>query len=226
MPRSAAILFRFAAFAGLLALAACGRGDQNNLAEMDNSLIGNGADPALTSALEDQILVDPNLVQQTHPNTVRPPETPVQAQYPADGTGGNAGGGGAAGQVRQAAGSGNAGGAPIPSACGGNFAYGNEWASRLPAEFPAYPGGRVTEAAGSDRGDCHMRVVTFTTSDPYNRVLEHYRSLADRAGFSAEQQTRGGDQVLGGTRGEAAYYLIVTPIQSGSDVALIVNNGR
>ena len=224
MPKSAAILLRSAVFAGLLALAACGSGDQNNLAEMDNSLIGNGADPALTSALEDQILVDPNLVQQTHPNTVRPPETPVQAQYPADGTGGNAGGGGA-GQVRQA-GADASGGAPIPSACGGNFAYGNEWASRLPAEFPSYPGGRVTEAAGSDRGDCHMRVVTFTTSDPYNRVLEHYRSLADRAGFSAEQQTRGADQVLGGTRGEAAYYLIVTPIQSGSDVALIVNNGR
>ena len=225
MPKSAAILLRSAAFAGLLALAACGRGDQNNLAEMDNSLIGNGADPALTSALEDQILVDPNLVQQTHPNSVRPPETPVQAQYPADSTGGTAGGAGAAGQVRQAAAGGD-GGAPIPSACGGNFAYGNEWANRLPAEFPSYPGGRVTEAAGSDRGDCHMRVVTFTTSDPYDRVLEHYRSLADRAGFSAEQQTRGGDQVLGGTRGEAAYYLIVTPIQSGSDVALIVNNGR
>jgi len=232
MPNSAAILLRSAAFAGLLALAACGRGDQNNLSEMDNSLIGNGADPALTSALEDQILVDPNLVQQAHPNAVRPPETPVQAQYPADGTGGNAGGanggargGAGGGQARQAA-AGAGGGAPIPSACGGTFAYGNEWASRLPAEFPSYPGGRVTEAAGSDRGDCHMRVVTFTTSDPYNRVLEHYRSLADRAGFSAEQQTRGGDQVLGGTRGEAAYYLIVTPIQSGSDVALIVNNGR
>jgi len=101
-----------------------------------------------------------------------------------------------------------------------------EWANRLPAEFPSYPGGRVTEAAGSDRGACHMRVVTFTTADPYNRVLEHYRSLADRAGFSVEQQTRGGDQVLGGTRGEAAYYLIVTPTQAGSDVALIVNNGR
>jgi hypothetical protein len=205
MPKSAAILFRSAALAGLLALAACGRGDQNNLAEMDNSLIGNGADPALTSALEDQILVDPNLVQQTHPNTARPPETPVQAQYPADGAGA---------------------GPPIPSACGTAFAYGNEWANRLPAEFPAYPGSRVTEAAGSDRGDCHMRVVTFTTADPYNRVLEHYRSLADRAGFSAEQQARGGDQVLGGTRGEAAYYLIVTPTQTGSDVALILNNGR
>jgi hypothetical protein len=221
MPKSAAILLRSAAFAGLLALAACGSGDQNNLAEMDNSLIGNGADPALTSALEDQILVDPNLVQQTHPNTARPPETPVQAQYPADGAGGNAGGG--AGQTRIAAAT---GGAAQTSACGVPFAYGNEWATRLPAEFPAYPGGRVTEAAGSDRGDCRIRVVTFTTADPYNRVLEHYRSLADRSGFSAEQQARGGDQVLGGTKGEAAYYLIVTPTQAGSDVALIVNNGR
>src|SRR3979490_2627954 len=97
MPKSAAILFRSAALAGLLALAACGRSEENNLAEMDNSLIGNGADPALTSALEDQILVDPNLVQQTHPNSARPPEAPVQAQYPADGAGGNAGGGGGGG---------------------------------------------------------------------------------------------------------------------------------
>jgi len=226
MPNSATILFRSAAIAGLLALAACGSGDQNNLAEMDNSLIGNGADPALTSALEDQILVDPNLVQQTHPNTARAPETPVQAQYPADG---GAGGGSAAGagQARAAAAAtGGDGAQATASACGVPFVYGNEWANRLPPEFPAYPGGRVTEAAASDRGDCRMRVVTFTTTDPYNRVLEHYRSLADRAGFSAEQQARGGDQVLGGTRGEAAYYLIVTPTQTGSDVALIVNNGR
>jgi hypothetical protein len=225
MPKSAAILFRSAALAGLLALAACGSGDQNNLAEMDNSLIGNGADPALTSALEDQILVDPNLVQQTHPNTVRPPETPVQAQYPADGGGGAAAGAGG-GRVQQADAAGGSAAQAAPGACGVQISYGNEWASRLPAEFPSYPGARVTEAAGNDRGDCHMRVVTFTTADPYNRVLEHYRSLAARAGFSAEQQARGGDQVLGGTRGEAAYYLIVTPTRAGSDVALIVNNGR
>ena len=220
MPNRAAFLLRSAALAGLLALAACSRGEDNNLAEMDNSLIGNGADPALTSALEDQILVDPNLVQQTHPNSVRPPETPVQAQYPADG------GGGQAHQTAGATAGGGGAGPPTPSACGVPFVYGNEWANRLPAEFPTYPGGTVTEAAGSDRGACHMRVVTFTTADPYDRVLEHYRSLADRAGFSAEQQARGGDQVLGGTRGDAAYYLIVTPIQSGSDVAIIVNNGR
>ena len=213
MPKSAAILFRSAALAGLLALAACGRGEENNLAEMDNSLIGNGADPALTSALEDQILTDPNLVQQSNPNTVRRPETPVQTQYPA-------------GSAASAAGGQASADAPMQSVCGVAFSTGNDYARRLPAEFPMYPGGRLTEAAGADRGACHARVVTFTTADPYNRVLEHYRSLAARAGFSAEQQARGDDQVLGGTNGDAAYYLIVTPTRTGSDVALIVNNGR
>jgi hypothetical protein len=113
------------------------------------------------------------------------------------------------------------------SACGVPFVYGPQFAERLPAEFPAYPGGRVTEAAGSDSGDCHMRVVTFRTADPHARVLAHYRGLATRAGYSAEHQVRGVDHVLGGINAgtDAAFYLIVTPLERGSDVALIVNNG-
>src|SRR4026208_2203880 len=79
-----AFLFRSAGLAATLVRGACsGGGDENNLAELDNELLANGADPALTSALEDQILVDPNLVPQSHPNTDPPPESPVQAQYPA-----------------------------------------------------------------------------------------------------------------------------------------------
>ncbi|HTU11289.1 MAG TPA: hypothetical protein VMG08_10375 [Allosphingosinicella sp.] len=206
--------------AGLLALAACGGGEANNdLAAIDNELLANSVDPALTSALQDQLSVDPTLAQQANPNSARPPETPVQAQYPADAApgqdpaaGGRTGGGAAA--------------APSAAACGRAFDHGNEWAGRMPAEFPAYPGGRVTEAAGNDHGDCRMRVVSFTTADAPQRVVDHYRALATRAGYSAEQQARGGDQVLGGTRGEGAYYLIVTPQGAGSDVSIIVNNGR
>jgi len=222
MARSAFI--RTTALAGLALLAACGSGSDNNLAAVDNELVANAADPALTSALEDQILVDPNLTQQSQPNTVRPPETPVQAQYPADARPGE---GGARGQRTAAAGGGTAA-APSASACGAAFDYGPQWAGRLPREFPLYPGGRVTEAAGNDNGECRMRVVTFTTTDPYNRVLEYYRSVAARAGYNAEHQVRGADQVLGGVnaRTDGAFYLIVTPKRGGSDVALIVNNGR
>ncbi len=204
---------RSAALAGLLALAACGSGDDNNLAALDNALLANGADPALTSALEDQILVDPNLVQQAHPNTVRPPETPMQSQYPP---------GSAA--VQQA--SATSGAAAGSGACAGPFDHGAQWAQRLPAEFPAYPGARITEAAGNDSGRC--RVLTVRTGDPYARVLEHYRGLAARAGFTAEHQVRGNDQVLGGVNeaSDGAFYLIVTPVRDGSEVALIVNHGR
>ena len=224
MHKRIAPLLRSAAFAAVLSLAACSGNSGNNLAALDNELIGNDADPALTSALEDQILVDPNLVQQANPNSVRPPETPVQAQYPAGSDRRPA-------QVRRAAAT-NPGpdtAPPMPGgACGAAFDHGPEWANRLPAEFPAYPGGRVTEAAGSNRGDCRVRVVTFITRDPFQRVLEFYRGVADRAGFSAEHQARGADHVLGGVnaRTDGAFYLIVTPVQAGSEVALIVNNGR
>ena len=205
--------------ASLLALAACGSGSANNdLAAIDNELIANAVDPALTGALQDQLSVDPSLSQQANPNSARPPETPVQAQYPADANPGQDGS-----QTRTAGGT-----APPPSAsvCGQGFDYGNEWASRMPAEFPAYNGGRLTEAAGNDHGGCHMRVVSFTTADAPQRVIDNYRALVTRAGYNAEQQQRGGDLVLGGTKGESAYYLIVTPQGAGSDVSLIVNNGR
>ena len=211
-----AMLCRSAALAGLLALAACGRGD-DNIAALDNELLANGTDPALTSALEDQILVDPNLVQQAHPNTVRPPETPAQAQYPA--------GGDAAGRSRSAA---AAQGDVASTVCGAPFDYGPEWADRLPAEFPVYPNSRVTEAAGANRPQCRTRIVTFQTRDPFARVIEHYRNLAGRAGFSAEHQRRGADHLLGGVneRTDGAFVVIATPLQAGTDVALIVNNGR
>jgi len=222
MPSRAAFFARSAAIAAVLALAACGSGSNANLAEIDNELIGNKADPALTSALNDQILSDPDLSQQSNRNAVRPPDSPVQAQYPAAGDP----------RVRRAAAEDVPGarGAPdLPTgACGAALDYGPEWAGRLPAEFPAYPGGRVTESAGNDRGECRVRVITFTTHDPYNRVLEYYRSHADRAGFTAEHQVRGADQMLGGVneRSNGAFVLIVTPVRQGSEVALIVNNGR
>ncbi len=229
MPRFSSILPCLAAAS--LTLAACSRDPGNELADMDNALLANGVDPALTSALEDQILVDPDLVQQANPNTVRPPEAPVQAQYPA----GSARAEAALASMQQAGRAANAGGGRGPvtataGPCGTTipFDHGAQWASRLPAEFPLYPGGQVTEAAGSDAGRCRMRVVTFTTRDPYARVLEHYRSLATRGGFTTEHQQRGSDHVLGGVnpRTDGAYYLIVTPRPRGSEVALIANNGR
>ncbi|HWT13626.1 MAG TPA: hypothetical protein VN231_12785 [Allosphingosinicella sp.] len=223
-------MLRTAAFTALLVLGACSGSAENNLAELDNELLANGADPALTSALEDQILVDPNLVQQAQPHAARPPETPVQAQYPAGSAaeGARPAAPARAGQPRVRRAAAATGNLPDGGTCGAALEYGPQWADRLPAEFPPYPGGRVTEAAGNNEGDCRVRIVTFRSGDAYGRVLEHYRSVAQRAGFSAEHQMRGADHLLGGVnpRTDGAFVVIVTPVQGGSEVALIVNHGR
>ncbi len=197
--------------AAALLLSACSGSEEANLAQIDNQIAGQDIDPALTSALEDEILVDPALVGQSSPNNVRQPERPLQAPYPQP--------------VRPAA-------APAGDdlgigLCGVPIRYGPEYADRLPAEFPAYPGRRVTEAAGADTGNCHARVVTFATDHDWRQVMGWYRDRAVAAGFNHEQQARDGDQVLAGVneRVNGAYYVIATPREGGTDVAFIVNHG-
>jgi hypothetical protein len=225
MANRATSLLTVTALAAAFALAACDRADEGNLASLDNELIGNDADPALTSALQDQIAVDRSLAQQSNRNAARPPETPTQAQYPATG-GGRAKGGTAEQQASLASVARGESGA----ACGSNvpFDYNPAWANRLSANFPLYPGGRITEAAGSNQGDCRVRVVTFTTGDNFQRVLDWYHTRAVGAGYSSEHQLRESDHILAGAKEQdgGAFYLIVTPRRNGSEVALIANNGR
>ena len=226
MPGPAANLLKMAAIAAALSLAGCGGGsDEAELAKLDNSIVGNDADPALTSALEDQIMVDPALTQQSNQLAVRRPGAPVQAQYPPAGSGTRApaptnaaAGKDADAMAELAQGRG--------TACGAEFDHNLGWARRLPAAFGIFPGGRVTEAAGNNQGDCRVRVVSYTSEAPAQRVLDWYHAGATRAGYSSEHQRREGDHILAGANGDAAFFLIVTPKSNGSDVSLIANNGR
>ena len=212
----AAPLLRFTALAGALALAACGTGGADNA----QNQAGNDADPALTSALEDQILVDPGLAQQSNRNAVRTTETPNQAQYPSQGGGGNSAAG--AGAALAGGGSGDA-----SCTAESHFDRNPAWAQRMPEAFPMLPGAKIVEAAGNNKGDCRARVVTFTTGENWQKVLDWYHTRAVRAGYSSEQQVRDGDRILAGTADHGgAFFLIVTPRQQGAEVALIVNNGR
>jgi hypothetical protein len=210
-------LLRLTALAAALALAACNRGaTEENLADL-----GNDADPAVTSALNDQILVDENLTAQSNRNAVRPSPTPAAASYPPGESGGS---GGAKGANAAAA----IGGAGKNCSDPARFDYNMRWAGRLSPNFPVYPGARVTEAAANNSDGCSTRVVTFTTAHDWQRILDWYHTRAVGAGYSSEHQLRDGDHVLAGAneRDKGAFYLIVTPKGQGSEVALIANNGR
>lgn len=206
MPCYSPGILKFGALAAALALAGCGTTQKQ--ANPENG--GDNSDPALTSALEDQILVDPSLNQQANRNTVRPPESPLQAPYPVR-AGGDGGGVEAARQL----------------GCPGDFDYNLAWAQRLPPEFPVISGAKVTDAAGKQSSQCQARVVTFQTRQAWPQVIDFYTGRAFDAGYSAEQQERGGDHVLGGANpgSGSAYFVVVTPVNGGSEVALFITKG-
>lgn len=200
---------------------------QPSLADLDKEIAGDDVDPALTTALADQITVDPALTQQSNLLAVRPAPAPAQALYPPPGgerrmrTDGQPGARPSA-TAAAASASADAG----QALCGAPFDYGNGWAERLPADLPLYPGAKLTEAAGNNAGKCRLRVAAFLTDAPPRQVLDWYADRARAAGYSADHQLRDGDHILAGTRGsDDAYFLVVTDRGGGSDVSLIANNG-
>ena len=203
-------MLRLTALAALLALSACNwfRGD-------DKGNAVNDTDPEIADALNDQILVDGNLDNQSNRNAGRTPAGSGNARYPAADSA-------APGKANAAAALGKDCADPA------RFHYNMGWAKRLAPNFPIYPGGRVTEAAANNSSGCSTRVVTFTTSDEWQKILDWYHTRAVRAGYSSEHQLRDGDHVLAGAheKDNGAFYLIVTPRPKGSEVALIANNGR
>ncbi len=119
--------------------------------------------------------------------------------------------------------------APAVAAAGAGsnctFANGLAWARRLPRELPLYPGGKLLEAAGSDAAGCKRRIVSFTAPVTPTQLLAFYKGKAAAAGYSAEHLVEQGTDVLGGTKGDAAYYLTITPAKGGVTADLVVNSG-
>jgi len=224
------------------ALAGCGgSADKQQSADAE---LSNAADPALTTALQGQIMVDPNLGQQANGDAVRPPAQPYSAPVPADGVATNNGvvpqdhpllKTPAPGKCDRCAATrdartlgGLAARQPGPGGkCAGQLKYSAAWANRLPADLPLYPQARVSEAAGAD-GQCTMRVVSFSVAQPMPAMLDWYYTRAIRAGYSSEHQAEGDEHVLGGTRRKdgAAYVIYMSPRgDGGTDIDLIANKG-
>ncbi|WBH16888.1 hypothetical protein [Sphingomonas radiodurans] len=243
-------LFRRASFLTLaLIVAACGKApnEEAALADLDNSLAQvNGAssanDPALQGALKDQIMVDPALVQQANADTVRPPAQPESGAVPPEGIADAARkpvkdevrpAPPASGDCKQCAAARRAltlgalaASQGASAQCAANVAYSNDWANRLPQGVPLYPDARVAEAAGADRDGCALRVVSFTSAAPMQRLLDWYYTRTSDAGYRAEHQAEGNEHILGGTKRGAAFLLVLNPRKGGgTDVDLMADGG-
>ncbi len=214
----------------VLGLAACGdkKPDKADIDNMDARLGGKpGADPALTQALEDQIMVDPQLTQQSNEHSVRPPDEPFQAPIPPDARAqadtanpGQTLGARAAEQANAAK--------ALFTGCVLDVAYSPQYANRLPAELPLYPQARVSEAAGSDTPGCQLRAVTYASAAAPRALTDYYLTLAKRGGYAAHTGSEDGGVLVSGTRAGdgSAFYVILKPAGTGTSADLVTNRGR
>ncbi len=229
-----------------LALAGCtGSG-----ADDGNATVAvNATDPQLAGALQDQIMVDPQLGRQANGDSIRPPAQPYSGAVPSDAVAANTDPLDTSGLMK----------APAPTAagkdctqcaaaresvtlgglaarqknakssqCAASLTYSAAWAQRLPADLPLFPQARVTEAAGTEVGKCALRVVSFSAAQPMQTLLDWYYTRAVKAGYSAEHQLDGKEHILGGTRArdDGAYVLFLTArADGGTDIDMVANNG-
>jgi hypothetical protein len=231
---TAVLTFAFAS------LAACSDAPtKKDVDKLDAELAGKASevDPALTAALEDQIMVDPNLANQSNADSIRPADGPLQAPIPPEpksDTGAVRGSGDAVataakgpvtlGQLARQQTSG--GSRANFTGCGLDVDYAMGWSNRLPADLPLYPRARVVEAAGSDTGRCALRAVTYTSEAAPRALVDYYVSSARKAGYSAEAKVEDGAHVVAGSRGQEAYYVILAANANGGTSAdFVANNG-
>lgn len=220
-----------------LALAACG-GDEKGKQ-------GAEGDPALTGALGDQIMVDPDLAGQNKGGSALAGGGPASVEIPAEqrspeaiaaakadaaklvgGTIQKAPAASSGSETQQGPISLADVAANTGSDCAGKAEYSAAWAAKMPSAFPVYPRGRVAEAAGTDKDGCRLRVVNFVTAVGADDVIDFYFTRAGAAGFDAEQRTEGTDRVLGGSKDTSAYVVYVRKTADGlTEVDLVTNGG-
>ena len=212
----------------LMALAACGaREDKADLNQIDSKIAGkNAADPALTAALEDQIMVDPSLSGQANEDAIRTAPKPYQAPVPAgEGLKKDPATAPTLGDLAsQQSGLSRA----AFNGCGLSVDYAMTFAAQLPADFALMPKSQVIEAAGSDENGCKLRAVSHSNAAPMKTVARYYSGMAARAGYSVRTKIEGKGVMVSGQRTAdgAAFYVILSPVGNGTQADLVINNGR
>jgi hypothetical protein len=238
------ILLRLSLIAAGAALALAGCADREQPAEP----VGDD-DPALSRALADPIMIDPDLAAQNRANSAAAlpsqdgslptvdnnPEAIAAARADALKLVGGPGRMRKAPEPREVAGElpgsasltapARAAAAPgVDASCAARAEYTMQWAARMPAPFPIYPRGATQEAAGTDAAGCSLRVVNFVTPVPLGEVMDFYFTRARAAGFSAERVLQDGDDLLAGTRGDATYAVYARRLPSGlTEVDLVTS---
>ena len=232
---------RFGLLCLAAALAGCGVGadEAPPVAEQD---------PAITQALNDQLMADPDLANQNEANaaltfsidhslpTERWSDESVRRAraMAAEMVGGEqrlvlpessvSAGGDAFSDGSAGLGS-KISVLPNTSGCASRLNYSAIWAARMPEIFPVYPQGATQIAAGaSDEQDCDIRATRFHSAAALDDIAAFYAARAKMRGFEVEYFAAGDAALIKGQRGSGHYRVELRTLPDGLvEVDLITN---
>jgi hypothetical protein len=213
--------------AGALLLASCGGGQSNAAPPAPD-------DAAVTDALADPIMTDPDLLSQNQAHAaivVAPPMNsalpPIDRSAEAIAAATDAAAQMVGRAIPDAPAPASADLSPFREAvtaaqmavatrvaapgCAANVSYTARWAAALPAPLQVYPRGAVEEAAGTDAGGCGLRVIHFRTPVAVDDVMAFYHARLRAAGYPAEHVAQDAEHVLRGRKGGRAYLIYLRP---------------
>ncbi len=111
------------------------------------------------------------------------------------------------------------------TACRAVLTHSAIWAARLPAALPVYPRGATLAATGGDGDGCRVLAVRFETPVPLDEVLAFYWTRAKAARLAPRHLTAGDIAVLQGRSAELAFDLRARRLGDRTLVELAVVTG-
>ncbi len=217
-------------------LSACGEAEeQSRPAERD---------PAVVQALNDQLMVDPDLAGQNEANAALttgidhslPPFSPSRdtiRQARAEAV--EMVGGEAKLVVPLSLAQADTGSGKLPPLeshisslpgaedCATSLRYSARWAARLPERLPVFPHGATIDAAGSTQDGCKLRAVTFLSGNTPENVAAFYAARAK--GFELDYRVRGPVTQLTGASKDGRFALELRELPGGNLQASLLTFG-
>ncbi len=102
-----------------------------------------------------------------------------------------------------------------PTPCANAARFSAIWAARLPEPLSIYPRGSTKEALGADTAGCRLRSVIYITPVPLDDVITFHHTRAVGAGWATQFFVGEGWRVLSGNTGTLRFEIAARSLPTG-----------